>query len=123
MSLSGQLSAIIFLSLLFSLPLIADPDGDLTQGRLGFAEVAFGPGRLLVPLALVLLLRAAGSREMLPHSGPKQVLPPVAVPEGGLRRIKAGLRARLTVSADEWFDRFTQQDAVGARPRPRATPG
>lgn len=40
-------------------------------------------------------------------------------PEGGLRRIKAGLRARLEVSAEAWFDRFTGVDPVGARPRPR----
>lgn len=41
-------------------------------------------------------------------------------PEGGLPRIKAGLRARLALDADAWFDRFTGVDPVGARPRPRS---
>ena len=40
-------------------------------------------------------------------------------PEGGLRRIKAGLRARLATDADAWFDRFTGVDPVGSRPKPR----
>ncbi len=40
-------------------------------------------------------------------------------PDGGLRRIKAGLRARLRVDADGWFDRFTGVDPVGSRPKPR----
>ena len=39
-------------------------------------------------------------------------------PDGGVRRIKAGLRARLDVDADTWFDRFTSADPVGARPKP-----
>jgi enoyl-CoA hydratase/carnithine racemase len=39
-------------------------------------------------------------------------------PDGGLGRIKAGLRARLDVNADTWFDRFTSADPVGARPKP-----
>lgn len=41
-------------------------------------------------------------------------------PEGGLGRIKAGLRARLDVDADGWFDRFTGVDPVGGRPKPQA---
>ncbi len=40
-------------------------------------------------------------------------------PDGGLRRIKAGLRARLSVDADGWFDQFTGVDPVGSRPKPR----
>ncbi|MFT7651005.1 MAG: enoyl-CoA hydratase/carnithine racemase [Limisphaerales bacterium] len=39
-------------------------------------------------------------------------------PEGGLRRIKAGLRARLNSTADEWFDQFTVKDPVGSAPKP-----
>ena len=39
-------------------------------------------------------------------------------PEGGLQRIKAGLRARLEVNADAWFDRFTGTGPVGNRPKP-----
>ena len=41
-------------------------------------------------------------------------------PEGGLMRIKAGLRARLSEDADTWFDRFTQSDPVGSAPKPRS---
>jgi len=41
-------------------------------------------------------------------------------PPGGLARIKAGLRARLTMDADAWFDQFTGVDPVGGRPKPRA---
>jgi len=41
-------------------------------------------------------------------------------PEGGLVRIKTGLRARLTVDADAWFDRFTQADPIGGRTPPRS---
>ena len=43
-----------------------------------------------------------------------------AYPQGGLGRIKAGLRARIEVDADAWFDRFTGVDPVGSRPRPRS---
>jgi enoyl-CoA hydratase/carnithine racemase len=39
-------------------------------------------------------------------------------PAGGVERIKAGLRARLDVDADTWFDRFTGVDPVGSRPQP-----
>ena len=39
-------------------------------------------------------------------------------PEGGIGRIKAGLRARLDGDADAWFDRFTGVDPVGAQVRP-----
>ena len=41
-----------------------------------------------------------------------------AYPEGGIGRIKAGLRARLDGDADAWFDRFTGVDPVGAQVRP-----
>ncbi len=41
-------------------------------------------------------------------------------PEDGLRRVKAGIRARQQCTADEWFDRFTQADPVGTRPRPKS---
>lgn len=41
-----------------------------------------------------------------------------AYPSGGLARIKAGLRARLDVDADTWFDRFTGVDPVAQRPKP-----
>ena len=41
-------------------------------------------------------------------------------PETGLSRIKQGLRARLDVSADVWFDRFTSVDPVGAKPQPKS---
>ena len=41
-----------------------------------------------------------------------------AYPEGGLLRIKAGIRARLTLDADAWFDQFTGPDPVGGRPQP-----
>jgi enoyl-CoA hydratase/carnithine racemase len=40
-------------------------------------------------------------------------------PPGGLRRIKAGTRARLDVGADAWFDRFTGKDPVSTRPKPK----
>ena len=43
-------------------------------------------------------------------------------PEGGLMRIKRGLRADFTHSPDAWFDLFTAQDPVGARPKPRRNP-
>ena len=43
-----------------------------------------------------------------------------AFPDGGLVRIKAGLRARLEHDADAWFDRFTASDPVGSAPAPRA---
>jgi len=39
-------------------------------------------------------------------------------PDVGLQRIKAGLRARLEVGADAWFDRFTGVDPVSNRPKP-----
>lgn len=39
-------------------------------------------------------------------------------PEGGLARIKAGLRARVTLSADEWFDQFTGTNQSGPAPKP-----
>ena len=39
-------------------------------------------------------------------------------PDGGLVRIKAGLRARLNADADAWFDQFTQKDPVGNAPKP-----
>ena len=38
-------------------------------------------------------------------------------PEGGLQQIKAGMRARLDVAADDWFDRFTA--GAGGRPPPK----
>ncbi len=41
-------------------------------------------------------------------------------PETGLSRIKQGLRARLDVTADVWFDRFTSVDPVGASPQPKS---
>ncbi len=41
-------------------------------------------------------------------------------PDGGLVRIKAGLRARHEHGADAWFDRFTASDPVGSAPKPRA---
>ena len=44
-------------------------------------------------------------------------------PEGGLVRIKAGLRARLEVDADAWFDQFTQKDPVGNAPKPSSMKG
>lgn len=44
-------------------------------------------------------------------------------PEGGLMRIKAGLRARLEDDADAWFDRFTQRDPVGKSPKPSSMKG
>ena len=34
-------------------------------------------------------------------------------PVGGTRKIKAGVRATLTESADQWFDRFTNVHPVG----------
>ena len=37
-------------------------------------------------------------------------------PEAGLTRIKAGLRAGLSDSADEWFDRFAAHAGVPVRP-------
>ncbi|MEZ5559483.1 MAG: enoyl-CoA hydratase/isomerase family protein [Pseudomonadales bacterium] len=40
-------------------------------------------------------------------------------PPGALRGIKAGLRARLTAGADEWFDRFTRGSNSRLRPPPR----
>lgn len=40
-------------------------------------------------------------------------------PRGGLSRIKAGVRARLDCSADEWFDRFTGKDPSGPSPKPK----
>ena len=43
-----------------------------------------------------------------------------AYPPGGLNRIKTGMRARLTVDADTWFDRFTGKDPVGNRPQPKS---
>jgi enoyl-CoA hydratase/carnithine racemase len=44
-------------------------------------------------------------------------------PEGGLMRIKAGLRARLDYGADAWFDRFTQMGPVGGSPKPSSMKG
>ena len=44
-------------------------------------------------------------------------------PEGGLMRIKAGLRARLEDDADAWFDRFIQRDPVGKSPKPSSMKG
>ena len=41
-------------------------------------------------------------------------------PDTGLSRIKQGLRARLDVTADVWFDRFTSVDPVGAKPQPKS---
>ncbi len=38
----------------------------------------------------------------------------------GLIRIKSGLRAATPETADEWFDRFTEIDPVGNRPKPKA---
>ncbi len=39
-----------------------------------------------------------------------------AYPSGALKRIKTGLRARLDVSADAWFDRFTGIHQTPTRP-------
>ncbi len=44
-------------------------------------------------------------------------------PQGGLSRIKSGLRARLDVDADTWFDRFTGVDPVGSRTKPQSMKG
>lgn len=44
-------------------------------------------------------------------------------PDGGLQRIKGGLRARLDADADAWFDRFTQKDPVGGSPKPSSMKG
>ena len=44
-------------------------------------------------------------------------------PEGGLVRIKAGLRARLNQDADAWFDQFTMKDPVGKAPKPSSMKG
>ena len=41
-------------------------------------------------------------------------------PEGGLVRIKAGLRGRVALDADAWFDQFTAPAAVGKSPQPRS---
>ncbi len=43
-----------------------------------------------------------------------------AYPPGGLARIKPGLRARVALDADAWFDQFTGVGPVGGRPKPRA---
>lgn len=37
-------------------------------------------------------------------------------PEGGLSRIKSGIRARLGMSADDWFDRFAGSNPVPVKP-------
>ena len=42
-----------------------------------------------------------------------------AYPDKGLIRVKAGMRARVHESADEWFDRFTHADPVGDKPKPK----
>lgn len=44
-------------------------------------------------------------------------------PEGGLVRIKAGLRARLSQDADAWFDQFTNKDPVSRAPKPSSMKG
>lgn len=41
-----------------------------------------------------------------------------AYPEGGLQRIKLGLRAHINQNADEWFDQFMQKDPIGNAPKP-----
>jgi len=41
----------------------------------------------------------------------------------GLLRIKAGLRAGLGMTADQWFDQFTGADPIAHKPKPKATPG
>ena len=43
-------------------------------------------------------------------------------PGDGLGRTKAGVRARLDCSADEWFDRYTGKDPAGSRPKPKRVP-
>ncbi len=40
-------------------------------------------------------------------------------PAGSLERIKAGLRARLGDTADDWFDRFTGVGSAARRPQPQ----
>ncbi|MEM9623092.1 MAG: enoyl-CoA hydratase-related protein, partial [Pseudomonadota bacterium] len=40
----------------------------------------------------------------------------------GLKRIKAGMRARTDITADAWFDRFTLANPSSAKPRPKASP-
>lgn len=42
--------------------------------------------------------------------------------EGGLQRIKAGLRSHLTLTADQWFDQFTVVDPGSNRPKPSSMP-
>lgn len=46
-----------------------------------------------------------------------------AYPDGGVQRIKEGLRARLNVGADAWFDQFTQQSKLGQSPKPSSMKG
>ena len=41
-------------------------------------------------------------------------------PEGGLAQIKKGMRARLQVDADGWFDQFTQATASVSAPKPKS---
>ncbi len=41
-------------------------------------------------------------------------------PEGGLAQIKKGMRARLQVDADSWFDQFTQATASVSAPKPKS---
>ena len=39
-------------------------------------------------------------------------------PENGLNRIKTVMRAAQPLTADQWFDQFTQADPVGGPPKP-----
>ncbi|XOV84699.1 MAG: enoyl-CoA hydratase/isomerase family protein [bacterium] len=41
-------------------------------------------------------------------------------PPGGLAQIKKGMRARVRMSADDWFDQFTQATSSASAPKPKS---
>ena len=86
------------------------------------AQVALVGDRLVGESLVALGLAVSASSD--PLAGARDLARRLAdYPDGGLVRIKAGLRARLDCSADDWFDRFTQQDPVGKAPKPSSMKG
>lgn len=93
----------------------------LRHSEAKMAEIALLGDRIAGPqmLAMGLAQRCVADDEVLNHAS-ELCTRLAGFPGTGMARIKAGLRARLTCDADSWFDRFTGNEPVGDRPKPRS---